>query len=164
MDIMVRLTKNVDYGFIILGELALSEKKLLSAKEIASSQKLSPSLVAKILKILSQNGLVNSEQGPKGGYYLAKKPCDITLSEIITIIEGRIGLAECMRNQNSNECLNTSKCNIKHSLTIINNEINSYLEDITLAYLVGQESCCSNLPKRNFNEKLMLNNCNINCE
>ena len=139
---MVKLTKNVDYGFMILGYLAVNNNQKTSAKEIAEKQGLSKTLVAKILKKLSNDGIVTSKQGIYGGYYLSKDADKITLSEIINIVEGKIGLTECMRtNDNPNSdnklCSNIRNCIIKKRLTVINDEINKFLDNITLAYLVN---------------------------
>ena len=45
-------------------------------------------MVSKILKILSREGILDSQRGVNGGYSLARKPQDLTVSEIIAAERG----------------------------------------------------------------------------
>jgi Rrf2 family iron-sulfur cluster assembly transcriptional regulator len=59
----------------------------LSASDIAATRGFSPPIVAKILSILSQAGLVNGAPGPGGGFILARNPAEITLYEVFRLFE-----------------------------------------------------------------------------
>lgn len=59
----------------------------LSSLDIAERRKLPKPLVAKLLVVLSQAGLVDGTRGPGGGYWLAKDPAAINLSDIVTQFE-----------------------------------------------------------------------------
>lgn len=69
---------------------AYEEKRLLSSSDIARDRSLPQTLVAKLLTMLSQAGLVVGARGPGGGYRLARPPRRITLLEIVTVFE-RLG-------------------------------------------------------------------------
>jgi Rrf2 family transcriptional regulator, iron-sulfur cluster assembly transcription factor len=74
---------------------AYGEKCLLSSADIARDRKLPQTLVAKLLTMLSQAGLVIGARGPGGGYRLARAPGRITLLEIVTVFERLDGRTVC---------------------------------------------------------------------
>ena len=59
----------------------------VSSAAIAEDRQISKPLVAKVLTILSQAGLVGGSPGPGGGYYLVRKPSEIKLIEIVRLFE-----------------------------------------------------------------------------
>ena len=77
---MLRISKMTDYAVLILANLALHDKNLLTAKEIASETHISLPTVQKILKKLNRKSLVVSKQGASGGYVLANDTKDISVA------------------------------------------------------------------------------------
>jgi Rrf2 family protein len=67
----------------------------LSSAQIAGSRNLSQPLVAKVLTVLSQAGLVHGTRGPGGGYRLAREPKTITLFEVVDLFEGHRDPSAC---------------------------------------------------------------------
>ncbi|WP_309387817.1 RrF2 family transcriptional regulator [Cerasicoccus frondis] len=59
----------------------------LSSQDIAAKRAISKPLVAKLLVVLSQAGLVDGAPGPRGGYALARDPSEISLLEIVSHFE-----------------------------------------------------------------------------
>jgi Rrf2 family protein len=66
---------------------AYAEKRLLSSIDIARDRHLAQTLVAKLLTMLSQAGLVEGSRGPGGGYRLARAPGKISLLDIVSVFE-----------------------------------------------------------------------------
>ena len=83
-----------DYAVRIVSALA-SSGSALSAAVLAKQTGVSQNFCLKILRRLSKAGVAASIRGVSGGYRLNKKPSDITLREIIEIIEGPIIIARC---------------------------------------------------------------------
>ena len=76
------------YGMRILIDLALhegTEPRML--RDIAKSQGLSEKYLSRLIIELRQAGMVESVRGARGGYHLAKNPKEITLLEIIEVME-----------------------------------------------------------------------------
>ena len=72
---MIKLSKKVDYGLIAIGHIAYREKaRVVTAKHIASEYNIPQELLAKVLQRLAREGLITSQNGPKGGYVLAEFP------------------------------------------------------------------------------------------
>ena len=63
------------------------EDRRLSSLEIAQDRGLAQTLVAKLLTILSQAGLVTGSRGPGGGYRLSRPPTKISLHDIVAVFE-----------------------------------------------------------------------------
>ena len=71
--------------------LFLSIKKqnvIVSAIEIAQELKVPKEFVSKVLQILTESGIVGSKKGKNGGFYLAKRPSNIKLIDIVVAIDG----------------------------------------------------------------------------
>jgi Rrf2 family transcriptional regulator, iron-sulfur cluster assembly transcription factor len=95
---MVRLTRAGEYairGMIYLAQQPREELTLIS--EIAKSQKVSASFLAKIFQGLAKAGLVDSQRGAAGGVNLARDPKEISLRNIVEAVEGPVALNRCLR-------------------------------------------------------------------
>jgi Rrf2 family protein len=71
--------------------LFLSIKKsqiIFNAKEISEELKVPKEFVSKMLQILTDSGIVGSKKGKNGGFYLAKRPSQIRLIDIVLAIDG----------------------------------------------------------------------------
>jgi Rrf2 family protein len=64
--------------------------------DIARRQALSRKYLHALLTPLKTAGLVCSTRGAKGGYFLAKPPSEITLSDILTALEGKLSIVDCV--------------------------------------------------------------------
>lgn len=65
-------------------------------KDICKAQDITPAFLTKILQPLIKNGIVGSQRGVGGGFYLAKDPADITLLDIVKSQEGPVYLNQCL--------------------------------------------------------------------
>ena len=71
--------------------LYLSVKKqnvIVSAIEVSKELKVPKEFVSKVLQILTDSGIVGSKKGKNGGFYLAKRPANIKLIDIVEAIDG----------------------------------------------------------------------------
>ena len=85
----MRLSTRSVYGMRALVELGLTARRgPLSAAQIAKQQHLSVAYLEQLLHRLKVRGLVTSIRGPKGGYLLARKPAQVTVATIVSILDG----------------------------------------------------------------------------
>src|SRR5207244_5221068 len=84
--------------------------RVVNTKEIAEEYNIPVELLAKVLQKLGKKGLIVSQNGPKGGYVLAKSSTDISVLSVIQAIEGHIGITECYHNEDSS-CMQMPRCN-----------------------------------------------------
>lgn len=70
-------------------------KKPIPMSEIAECEKIPLRFIEGILLTLKKSGILNSSRGKKGGYYLIRKPEEVTLLEIIQHFEGSVSMMPC---------------------------------------------------------------------
>jgi Rrf2 family protein len=110
--------------------------QVFTAKEIASKFDISYELLAKVLQKLTKAGLVESTQGMHGGYSLAKKPNELHVSRIISVIEEeKPTIAECYA-EGGEDCSIFNACTIRKPLGKMQQNLNLLLENTTLEQIV----------------------------
>jgi Rrf2 family protein len=130
---MLRISKKSEYGIIALKYMLNQPKgSIIRAKEIAEMYRISSEIMAKILQKLARKGIVQSHQGAKGGYILAKDGAGISLSEIIETIDGPVGIVECMTEGDCG-CQQLDYCNISDPFRVIQKQFKTFLSQISLA-------------------------------
>lgn len=133
---MIRLGKLTDYGLVLMSYVAKAdEHSLHTARELALKSKLPMPTVSKLLKVLLQSGFLVSHRGIKGGYSLAREAREISVAEIISSLEGPIGLTECTTDV-SGMCDLEPSCPIKRNQQMISEVVRGALEKLTLADLI----------------------------
>ena len=79
--------------------LFLSIKKdqiIFNAKEVSDEIKVPKEFVSKMLQTLTDSGIVGSKKGKNGGFYLARRPSQIKLIEIVEAIDGLSVFNNCV--------------------------------------------------------------------
>ncbi|MEE9391359.1 MAG: SUF system Fe-S cluster assembly regulator [Planctomycetota bacterium] len=139
---MLRITKQSDYGIVLLGQfVGLKSGDVLSAKESSSQTGIPLPMVSKILKGLSHEGLLDSQRGPTGGYQLARPADQIRLVEIIEAIEGPIAMTSCCGPEEAASCNIAENCRVRVNWQRINHKIHEALSDMSLADMTDQVPC-----------------------
>jgi Rrf2 family protein len=86
----VRVTAKVDYAVRAAVELAAAGDGPVKGERIAEAQQIPLKFLENILLELKHAGLVQSQRGAEGGYWLARPPAEIALAEVIRAVEGPI--------------------------------------------------------------------------
>ena len=89
----------------------LEPKKRVATREIADQEGIPASFLAKIISQLTQDEILDTFRGAKGGVFLAKKPEEISLLEVVEAIDGKILLNECVAN--AGKCPMEDDCPLK---------------------------------------------------
>jgi Rrf2 family protein len=93
---MMKLSTKTRYGARAMLELALNyENGVVSTKEIAAQQQVSPKYLEHLLASLRSASLIRSIRGAQGGHTLTRHPAEINLREIYDALEGTDGFVEC---------------------------------------------------------------------
>lgn len=133
---MLSMTKRADYALLALSYLASAvaedPQRLVNTKEIAEQFEIPIELLAKILQILSRNGLVASHPGPTGGYRLLRDPKQVSVAEVLALIDGPLSMLHCSHG-NESGCKQYSRCTIRDPLAEIEDRVRALLEDISIA-------------------------------
>ena len=88
----MKLSVKVDYACRVLAQLARRRAGdgLAHIDELAKIEAVPPNYLVQILTELRNGGLITSRRGKLGGYALARPPEDITLYDIVKLIEGEV--------------------------------------------------------------------------
>jgi FeS assembly SUF system regulator len=148
-----RLSKTTDYGIVLMAQLAAEataaqeggpddrgefETRSKNARELAENSDLPVPMVSKILKALAKEGLLVSQRGAKGGYSLARSPEDLTVSEMIGVLEGPVALTDCAIGPSL--CEHETMCAVREPWQVISRVVERALAGVTLADLVRNKS------------------------
>jgi FeS assembly SUF system regulator len=132
---MLRISKIIDYGTLVLTHMAGYPERVFSAADLATTLGLGQPTVSKVLKLLGQRGLVKSSRGPRGGYVLGRSPADISIAQIIDALEDQpFGLTECTATPGA--CSVEAGCHIRTNWQRINAIVRRTLEDVSIADMV----------------------------
>ena len=134
---MLRLSKLGDYAIVLMSSLSLRDRYTAPARVLAAETKIPWPTVVKLLKILAAGGAVRSVQGRNGGYSLARPPSQISLTEIIEVVEGPIAITECTGE--ASDCGIENSCQVRRHWLVINGVVRKALTGISLADLAPAE-------------------------
>jgi len=124
-----------DYGLVLMTHMAQHQVGVpYTARGLAAETRLPLPTVSKLLKELLQGDLLVSQRGVKGGYRLARKPREVSVGEIITVLEGPVALTECSTDI-SGLCDLEPCCPIKNNQRIISQAVRGALENVLLSDL-----------------------------
>jgi len=135
---MLRMSKLTDYGIVLMSYLASKTYQQHSAHTLSDAVSMPLPTVRKVLKSLSQSGLLISERGAQGGYNLSRNPKQISIADIITAIEGPIALTECVSDES--HCEQESHCTIQTNWTQINNAVFHALDEVKLSAMLSPQT------------------------
>lgn len=123
------------YGLRTLIDIALHEVNgTVTLNEIAKRQGISVKYLWQVANPLKTAGVLRVTRGAKGGYTLARSPEEITLHEIVTILEGNMNLVDCL--DKGQPCLPNANC-VAHSIWLeVNEAVAKAFSGITLASIL----------------------------
>lgn len=91
----MQLTQHTDFGLRLLIVLARSESGAVALPAFAVEQGLSYNHVAKVAQRLGRAGFITSQRGRNGGVALARAPRELSLGEVVRVLEPGMRLADC---------------------------------------------------------------------
>jgi len=92
----MQITRQADYALRAILYLArMDDGEKASTRDVAESQKIPPSFLAKIVSQLSIAGLIQTSRGARGGITLAKNPEEISILHVVEAIDGPVLLNAC---------------------------------------------------------------------
>lgn len=130
---MFKIDSRIDYGLLIMLELAANEKELTPLSKISKRLKISSVYLTQIAQLLSKSGLIESREGVFGGYRLKKSAKKINLLEIIESLEGPLE-KRCLHN--SKICPTSPICPAKSAWDIIIVNLKAVLKTQSLESLL----------------------------
>lgn len=144
----MRLSKRGEYGLRAMIDMATalqnSEGQLtggvVQIKDIATRQHIPAKFLEQILLTLKNAGLLHSRMGVGGGYYLARPASEISLGQIVRVLDGPLAPIRCV-SQTAYEtcgCPDERTCGLRLVMLDVRNAIADILDHTTLADVIGR--------------------------
>ena len=126
----MKLSKKTEYALRALAELAMNQEEgNLQAQELARREKIPMKFLEQILLVLKKAGVLRSRRGAGGGYLLNRPPEQVSLGEVVRLIEGPLVLLECAsEEEDCCTCEEEATCGID-----LRNDLTRLLDGVTLA-------------------------------
>jgi Rrf2 family protein len=105
----MKLSTKSRYGTRLILDIAANcQDGPVRISETAARQKISVKYLERIVQVLKNAGYVKSKRGNKGGHLLAKPVGEITVGEIVRVLEGECFLVDCIGDASA--CANAASC------------------------------------------------------
>jgi Rrf2 family protein len=104
--------------------------------EIAQAQNIPANFLTTILSELSRYGIIASQRGKEGGYWLAVSPIDITYGDLIRIMRGSLALVPCasrFAHEKCRNCLEEGECRTRALMLEVRDRTAEILDGIRLS-------------------------------
>ena len=135
----MKLSTRAKYGLKALIDLGLySEKEAVSLQSIAGRQNISVSYLEQLMALLKKAGLVKSVRGAAGGYFLGRPAEEISVGDILRVLEGGLEAATCPGTEGDRGCQGSDLCVAKLVWKRINDSITDAVDTLMLSELIEE--------------------------
>lgn len=123
----MKLSTRSRYGLKAVVDLALCYGEgPVSLPQLASAQGVSEAYLEQLLRALRLGGLVATVRGAQGGYALSRTPAQISVEQVLNVLEGSTALVDCV-DTDSSGCKNACSCSARPLFLKLQNRINDVL-------------------------------------
>jgi len=131
---MQLLTKESDYAVRALIAIAEMGRRGATAAQVAEQEGIPWLFLRRLLQRLAGAGILSSQKGRAGGFFLARRAREITLADVIRVFQGEVELSECLVR--GEPCCNRPTCPVRKRLKAIEVGLRRDLNRVTIAMLV----------------------------
>ena len=131
------LSRKSKYGLkalLVLAQEAGTAPVLVS--ELAARDAIPKKFLEAILLELKRHGGVQSKKGKGGGYFLRRKPSEITFGEVIRVLDGPLAAVPCVSKlayMKCVECVDEKTCGVRLAMKEVRDATANILDNTTLA-------------------------------
>lgn len=127
----MKLSTRCRYGIHAMFDLAQNVGNGPQAiRSIADRQLVPEQYLEQIIGVLRREGYVSSTRGAQGGYILARPPSEISIGELIRLLEGPVMMADCVLDADA--CVRSCQCPSRLVWERLTTCINAVVDSITL--------------------------------
>jgi Rrf2 family protein len=138
----MKISKRGEYGIKALIHLASEDdpREVVQIHEIAEREQIPVKFLEQILLTLKNAGLLRSRLGAGGGYYLARSAEEITLGQIVRILDGPLAPIRCVSQMAYERCVcpDEATCGLRLAMLEVRNAIAGILDHKTLAEVAAR--------------------------
>mgnify|MGYP001592737762 CR=1 FL=1 len=130
----MKITRKGEYAMRALVDLALHYKKgMRQIQDIVREEDIPEKFLEQILLTLKNAGFIQSKRGVEGGYFLSRRPDEISLGEVIRLIDGPLAPLNCVSSTAYVNCPKEITCGIRSVMLDVTNATTEILDRVTLA-------------------------------
>ncbi|PWI58347.1 RrF2 family transcriptional regulator [Sulfoacidibacillus thermotolerans] len=135
----MKVSKRTEYGLraiVTLAEAAQTANHPIPLREIAEAEAIPDAFLDQIFALMRREGLVKSVRGANGGYLLARDPAEISMGQIIKLLEGDVAPIGCVSDDfpfPEEFCSKAGRCSTRNVWLKLNESIMRTLDGISLA-------------------------------
>jgi Rrf2 family protein len=133
----MRVSAKADYALRGVLEIAAAKSPPVKRDEIARAQKIPVKFLETILGELKHAGIVASQRGADGGYSMAKDPAEVTVADVIRVIDGPLAHIRDTRPESLD--YQGVAAPLKDVFVALRVQMREVLEAVTLADLVARD-------------------------
>lgn len=117
-----------------------AKEKPVSLTEISKRQNISVKYLEKLIRKLKKAGIIKSQRGPYGGHMLAKSPDEITVGDLVRILEGTMAITDCAETESKvcGECNHAGDCISRWIWIEASKAMFDRMDQITISSLLGK--------------------------
>ena len=130
----MRLTKSADFALRLMIHLA-SEQKTLTMPVLSERLGTPYHHLSKLIQALSKAKLVQTRQGKNGGVQIMGSPDQISLKEVLDVIEGPLRLSECMHRATTT-CGLVQTCKLKRTFHDLQTNIETFFASVKISQMI----------------------------
>lgn len=145
----MRLSTKGEYASRAMLELSRHyEERPLHIREISKAQDIPRRFLEQILLLLKRAGYLRSRKGPNGGYHLSRPPAQISVAEVIRVMDGPLAPIDCVSVTAHEVCPHESSCSLKWLWKDVRDAVAGILEKTTFEDLVKRTRWTKSYPRR----------------
>jgi Rrf2 family protein len=133
----VRISRKAEYALRALVAIA-RQPKSWQIQELSTRENIPVKFLEQILLALRHAGLLTSKRGVGGGYTLRKSASEISVGEVIRVLDGPIALVPCAAEQAGEPCTcpNPNSCALRLLMTDVRRDLSAMLDHRTIDDMV----------------------------
>jgi len=129
----VRISAKGEYAAKAVLHLSLRYPNVVTIQEVAAQHRIPAKYLEHILLSLKKAGVLESRRGVKGGYRLAKEPAQVTMGEVLRVVDGKFSESSCIEVnlKNGYACPESDSCGLKQVWQDVQNAVDKILFETT---------------------------------
>lgn len=138
------------YALRAVYEIARSGQGLMTISDVAKAQRIPQRYLEGILNQLQKGGILEAQRGRSGGYKLARIPAQITVGEVVRLIDGPIRVVACVEEKKTMDCPMRNNCVFLPTWDKVQTAIDQALDSTTYDQLLKLEKESASKVMSNF--------------
>jgi Rrf2 family protein len=127
---MKLINRDVDYAVRALVFMARANKPTVSVTQMRGQVGVSGPFLRKIMQKLHKAGIVHAVKGRGGGFAMARKPENVTLKQLMEVLQGPVKLTDCVFGRKL--CQHHSVCLLRHRLAAMESRLQAEVAGVNI--------------------------------